>query len=285
MNSALLKDREDFKKRAMAVPVIENKKRKVEEPVKPSKPSKPPSSEKVFQKIKSSMGSTSQYKFGVLTRIVRHMKERHMGGEDHPLNLEEILDETSQLDVSSKTRQWLDTEALRQNPKLEVVEGDKYIYKPPFKLRDKKSLLRMLKRKDLDGEGGVYYDDVYESLPRAEKIVQNLTADAKIIQIPRPCDKKKVLFYYDHTTDLEIDDEFIKQWRSVSVDGVDEAKIEEYLDKQGISSMRDQGTKKFNMPKRKKVAAKRKHRAPKDNEHMSDILEDYSEMTAQRADK
>ena len=47
MNSALLQERAEFKKRAMAVPVIENKKRKVEEPVKPSKPSKPPSSEKV----------------------------------------------------------------------------------------------------------------------------------------------------------------------------------------------------------------------------------------------
>ena len=38
----------------------------------------------VFQKMKSSMGSTSQYKFGVLTRIVRHMKERHMEGHTAP---------------------------------------------------------------------------------------------------------------------------------------------------------------------------------------------------------
>ena len=239
----------------------------------------------VFQKIKSSMGSTSQYKFGVLTRIVRHMRERHMAGEDHPLNLEEILDETSQLDVSTKTRTWLATEALKQNPKLEVVEGDKFMYKPPFKLRDKKSLIRLLKKKDLNGEGGIFYDDVNESLPRAEKIVQNLTADAKIIQIPRPCDKRKVLFYYDHTTDLDIDEEFIKQWRSVSVDGVDEAKIEEYLSKQGISSMRDQGAKKFAMPKRKNNKKVRKFKAPRDNEHMAGVLEDYSDMTAQKADR
>ena len=27
-----------------------------------------------------------------------------------------------------------------------------------------------------------------------------------LIQIPRPCDKKKVLFYYDHTTDLDLGD-------------------------------------------------------------------------------
>ena len=75
------------------------------------------------------------------------MKQRHMEGEDHPLrfspnspissriyfeqlssqnhiikisSLEEILDETNQLDVSGKTRQWLQQEALNHNPKIEV---------------------------------------------------------------------------------------------------------------------------------------------------------------------
>lgn len=225
MDAALLAEREAFKKRAMAVPTIENKKRKVEEPPKKSSGSSKPTSatEKVnINRLKSSMGSSSQYKFGVLARIVRHMKARHMDGEDHPLLLEEILDETNQLDVSSKTRMWLQDEALKQNPKIEVIQltvivikdsqhcfkvtdaGDRYMFRAPFKLRDKKSLLKMLKRRDLNGEGGVYYDDVNESLAKAEKIVQNLTADGKIIQIPRPCDKKKVLFYYDHSTDFDI---------------------------------------------------------------------------------
>ena len=35
-------------------------------------------------------------------------------------SLEEILDETNQLDVSGKTRQWLQQEALNHNPKIEV---------------------------------------------------------------------------------------------------------------------------------------------------------------------
>ena len=39
---------------------------------------------------------------------------------DHPLSLDEILDETNQLDVSSKTKQWLYTEALGNNPKIKV---------------------------------------------------------------------------------------------------------------------------------------------------------------------
>jgi len=280
----LLAEREAFKRKAMAVPVLENKKKKVEEPPKKGFISRPvSSSEKVnVNKLKSTMGSSSQYKFGVLARIVRHMKARHMDGEDHPLLLEEILDETNQLDVSSKTRIWLQNEALKQNPKIEVTDaGDRYMFRAPFKLRDKKSLMKLLKRKDLNGEGGVYYDDVNESLAKCEKIVQSLTTDGKLIQIPRPCDKKKVLFYYDHSTDFEVDDEFIKQWRSVGVDGVDDAKIEEYLDKQGIRSMQDQGMKKTFM-KKKKGQGKRKNRAPKDNEHMKDVLQDYSEMTADR---
>ena len=34
--------------------------------------------------------------------------------------MEEILDETNQLDVSGKTKQWLQMEALNHNPKIEV---------------------------------------------------------------------------------------------------------------------------------------------------------------------
>ena len=44
------------------------------------------------------------------------MKSRHMEGLDHPLTLDEILDETNQLDVTSKTKQWLLTEALGKIP-------------------------------------------------------------------------------------------------------------------------------------------------------------------------
>lgn len=38
--------------------------------------------------------------------------------------------------------------------------------------------------------------------------------------------------------------EFQKLWRSVPVDSIDEDKIDEYLKKQGISSMQETGPKK-----------------------------------------
>ena len=55
MNSALLKEREEFRKRAMAVPVVENKKRKVEEPSKKAPTPKPASTEKVMHMLVSSI--------------------------------------------------------------------------------------------------------------------------------------------------------------------------------------------------------------------------------------
>lgn len=49
--------------------------------------------------------------------------------------------------------------------------------------------------------------------------------------------------------------------------------------------MQDQGPRKIIQRKMNKKRAARKARAPKDNEHMKDVLEDYNEMTAAKGDK
>lgn len=51
------------------------------------------------------MSGSSQYKFGVLAKIVKHLKNLHQNGGDQALTLDEILDETNQLDVSIKIPQ------------------------------------------------------------------------------------------------------------------------------------------------------------------------------------
>lgn len=58
---------------------------------------------------------------------------------------------------------------------------------------------------------------------------------------------------------------------------MDELKIDDYLKKQGIRSMQDQGVKKTE-PKRKKPALKkRSFKKPRDNEHLADVLETYDD--------
>ncbi len=56
--------------------------------------------------------------------------------------------------------------------------------------------------------------------------------------------KKKVLFFNDKTANenAQIDEDLVKYWRNVAVDGMDEAKIEDYLEKKSITSMKGGST-------------------------------------------
>jgi len=271
MDPALLRERESFKKKAFSIPTVETKKRK-EDTEEKKRPEKPGPSQQPFRHVVSAgSGAASNYKFGILTKIVKHLRQKFKDGEDFPLTLEEVLDETSQLDASSKVRAWLLTEALPNNPKIETTPEGRLLFKPPLKCRDKRSLLRLLKTYDMRGYGGIARDDVVESVPHAEKVLKSL--DSEIITIVRQ-DKKKILFYNDRSTKFEVDDEFQKLWRSVAVDGIDDQKIEDYLDKAGIKSMEGQGVKKV-AARQKKTAKRKPIRKLKDNEHLVDVLKNY----------
>uniref|UniRef100_U5EUM5 Transcription initiation factor IIE subunit beta n=1 Tax=Corethrella appendiculata TaxID=1370023 RepID=U5EUM5_9DIPT len=285
MDPALLREREAFKKRALATPTVEKKSRPDNFTAPKDEPKKRSSSSAVTKTDASNyktMTGSSQYRFGVLAKIVKHMRTRHQDGDDHPLTLEDILDETNQLDIGSSVKNWLQTEALQNNPKIEVSPEGRFSFKAVYKIKDGKSLMKLLKSHDLKGLGGVLLDDVQESLPQCEKILKQRANE--IIFITRPIDKKKVLFYNDRSSNYVVDEEFQKLWRSVTVDAMDDAKIDEYLEKQGIRSMQDHGPKKPAIPKRKKVQSKkRQFKRPRDNEHLADVLENYEDNTLTQA--
>ncbi|XP_023593593.1 transcription initiation factor IIE subunit beta isoform X1 [Trichechus manatus latirostris] len=101
----------------------------------------------------------------------------------------------------------------------------------------------------------------------------------QIIFVNRP-DKKKILFFNDKSCQFSVDEEFQKLWRSVTVDSMDDEKIEEYLKRQGISSMQESGPKKVApVQRRKKPASQKKRRFKTHNEHLAGVLKDYSDIT------
>ena len=67
-----------------------------------------------------------------------------------------------------------------------------YLFKPPYSIVNKKGLLKLLLQHDLKGQGGIFLEDVQESLPKCDKIIKNLTEENKIFLVTRPADKKKV---------------------------------------------------------------------------------------------
>ncbi|XP_076435581.1 general transcription factor IIE subunit 2-like [Babylonia areolata] len=284
MDPALLKEREAFLKRAKTQPTIEKRKTKPsndENSSKKSKPSKPfvPKTPKPLD-YKTAQGSTN-YRFGVLARIVKHLKSKHQEGDTEALLLEEILDETNQLDVTNSVKHWLQTEALLSNPKVTVKEsseGRKFAFNPKLDIRDRKGLMKLLKNYDLVGKGGVLMEDVEESLPNAQKAVKSLGDN--IIMVTRPVDKKKVLFYNDKNLKFDIDEDYRKLWRSVAVEGLDESKIEEYLTRNGITSMQEAGIRKVSaVPRRKKGTGKRNMKFKRHNDHLEGVLKDYSDVS------
>ncbi|XP_045074781.1 transcription initiation factor IIE subunit beta isoform X2 [Coregonus clupeaformis] len=225
MDPALLRERELFKKRALSQPTVEKrpaasesggskkKKSKADREASGSKHGADTSNGNF--NLKALTGS-SGYKFGCLAKIVNYMKTRHQRGDTHHLTVEEILDETKLLDIGMKQKQWLMTEALASNPKIDVRDG-KYAFKPKYHLKDKRALLRLLDKHDQLGLGGVLLDDVEEGLPNSAKALKVL--GDQIIFVTRP-DKKKILFYNDKHCQFTVDEEFTKLWRSIPVDSL-----------------------------------------------------------------
>ncbi|XP_032184705.1 transcription initiation factor IIE subunit beta isoform X2 [Mustela erminea] len=216
MDPSLLRERELFKKRALSTPVVEkrsvssesssssSKKKKAKLEHGGSSGSKQNSDHSNGSFNLKALSGSSGYKFGVLAKIVNYMKTRHQRGDTHPLTLEEILDETQHLDIGLKQKQWLMTEALVNNPKIEVIDG-KYAFKPKYNLKDKKALLRLLDKHDQRGLGGILLEDIEEGLPNSQKAVKAL--GDQILFVNRP-DKKKILFFNDKSCQFSVDEGF-----------------------------------------------------------------------------
>ncbi|KAK3804093.1 hypothetical protein RRG08_053157 [Elysia crispata] len=292
MDPALLREREAFMKRAKATPTVEKRKKPVEsgtdanksaKKVKLSKPSSSPAPPKTSPMDYKTSAGSSQYTSGVLFKIVKYLKARHQGGINDPLLLEEILDETKQLDITSKMRHLLATEALISNPQVQVSQEDginKFCFKPKFNIHDRKSLVKLLRSYDLHGKGGILMEDVEESLPNAQKLMKSLTE--YIVVVTRPQDKKQVLFYNDRYCRFNVDEEFQKLWRSVAVEGLDEKKIEEYLTKQGFTSMDATGYRKVSSLQKRKKGKQKPRTFKKHNDHLEGVLQDYTETPPQK---
>ena len=95
--------------------------------------------------------------------------------------------------VTSTAKQQIE-EALKQNPKLKMIQQAngtyKFSFRPPLDgVKDKKSFYKYLERHHFEGLGGVMKEEVVESLPKAEKILKYHEEKKNIILHTRP-DKK-----------------------------------------------------------------------------------------------
>lgn len=171
---------------------------------------------------------------------------------------------------------------LCNNPKLETTTEDgvrKYTFKPKFSIRNRRDLINLIKDHQSKGLGGLLVDDIQESMTTEEfeRVNKKLGENSDIVVMPGKA-KKKVFFYNDTKSaeNLQLDEEIVKYWRDVAVDGLDEKKIEEYLENKGITSMKDGLESKSQTPiGGKKKASQRGRQSKKHNDHLGSLLTEY----------
>lgn len=75
---------------------------------------------------------------------------------------------------------------------------------------------------------------------------------------------------------IQVEEDIIKYWRDVSVEGLDENKIDEYLEKQGIASMKDAFANNRIQIQTNKRKTHKGRQSKKHNEHLGDLLNEYN---------
>ncbi|KAK0421239.1 hypothetical protein QR680_015131 [Steinernema hermaphroditum] len=304
MNAELLKQRADFQKHAARNVAVQqkptpgssnsyttynsedNKKKKKKKVHVSSDPQLNAKSLSDYQKsqgiaagpagIATGQSEGNAMHFSLLAKIIDYMKRRHLEAKHWSLTLKEVLDELQLHDVNRKAEQWL-IENLPGNRRLIFDEDGKFTFRPPYKVKNRATLLQLLQKFERDGKGGVLLSELSECMPNIEKHIQSLGNQVISMQTQHNKRKDQVYFYNNSDTDYAIDDEFKQLWRSVSVDHLDEKKIEEYLQKHGIRTMKDLQPKRIQGGAPKRKAVKRKMNQKVHNEHLSDVLQDYEQ--------
>ena len=97
-------------------------------------------------------------------------------------------------------------------------------------------------------------------------------------------EKKKVLYYNDTKSieNLQVNEDIIRFWREVAVDGMDENKIDDYLEKQGIASMKDAFANNTIQAQTSKRKTARGRLVKKHNLHMDKVLDEYNPELAKK---
>ncbi|XP_003383616.1 PREDICTED: transcription initiation factor IIE subunit beta-like [Amphimedon queenslandica] len=297
IDPSLLKDREAFKKRSRATPVVEKKvsKAKVTADSRPSA-SKPKKKKKASQfsrpkpnilhtgtsdsiKEAAKHGHRGKNPARILKAVVDMMKERYLTKVYDPLSIDEILKEIDLEELHSEIKQRL-YEELRRNRKIRYYsEADRFIFLPSLghQVRSKTQLLAFLQDRESKGMGGVSITDLKEAIPQTEKVLRKLEKDIFRLKCGERDKNEEVVFYNNHDYDITVDESIVSQWRQVSVDGQSERDIEKYLENVGLGAMQGE-TRKRKAPTQQRKTSKKSRQTKILNTHLeTDLLKEYSE--------
>ncbi|CAF0844375.1 unnamed protein product [Adineta steineri] len=184
--------------------------------------------------------NSTQNKSWQLAKIIEFLRLYYLKNphSDH-LTLDEIVKQCENLSLDCSTEQWLITEALPNNPRVDmqlIDNSTKFHYKPPLQIEHDqgqvRSVLDILKTLYETYDKTTAVEDIQDSTTKANMIVKRLKEKGKIVGYTGK-NKKEFLVYNDSKLNLPIHSDFIQQWRSVSIEGLTKENIRQYLRNSG----------------------------------------------------
>ena len=140
-----------------------------------------------------------QHRAQIVKGLITHLREAHKKGDCHALTLNEICEEVNQHTLTETQKLWIEETAFQNHPKITVVKSErglKFKFKPKFKIKDRKSLLAVLKDRHENRLGGVNFEDIDESMAKADRAVQKLKDANKIFEVVTKEQRKKRMIFY-----------------------------------------------------------------------------------------
>ncbi|CAF3095637.1 unnamed protein product [Rotaria sp. Silwood2] len=283
-SATLLKERDAFRKRRADAAnfLASNEKRQNIDKTSSQKLSRSKTSSS-FRTLNNSSSMSSGEDFSILRIIVEGLHERFLSGQIDPLTLDEIIKDFG-LTINSSVRHWLASQVLLSNEKIDVKTTDnihRFVYKPSLDLKGpkKSSLLKLLKSRYENGENAVTVEDVRDSIqqPKADKLIRSLVESGDVVKVESS--KREVLFYNDRHFNIDIHQEFINAWRTISVEHLTNEQIHNFIREKGYYSLTTNAPKLAQLPKKPLKRVVRRPVTLKHNQHVIDQLNDYSNAT------
>ncbi|UJR11950.1 hypothetical protein I4U23_016128 [Adineta vaga] len=217
-----------------------------------------------------------------LAKIIEFLRLYYLKNPDSVhLTLDEILEQCENLSLDSKTKQWLISEALPNNRRIDMKFFDnsiKFHYKSPLQLkcdqgRQVRTVLNVFKTHYETYDKQITVEDVQDSIINADWIIRRLKEKEKIVGYTGN-NKEEVLIYNDQKFNLQIHSHFLKEWRTVPDGEITKEDIRKYLHNHGYIAY---GKESNQIPLPNTTSRQRKQKPIiKQNQHIANQLEVYT---------
>ncbi|XP_030376664.1 uncharacterized protein LOC115625669 [Scaptodrosophila lebanonensis] len=169
---------------------------------------------------------------GVVTKCVKVLRARYQADIMVAMGFKDLLRDSRLDNIEEDLKTWLMRYGLPKSIKVDCVKPNKFRYKPKYDIPNARAFLTLLRDHERRGLGGIWLEDIKESLPHAEKVLEKTRDSYHVVY--RKVDKRVVIYYRKKSLDIVVNPGLQDIWQEISVAYLTDSQIEAHLKSRGI---------------------------------------------------